>query len=91
MKFETKSVKPTLYQHDVFKNRTRDNARQHSELTDTKSINSVISDFYYDYYNVRFLAKIGVFWRLFPFTLGINLTMPSINLFGNGDTLKNDR
>jgi hypothetical protein len=57
-----------------------------SVLTDTESINSVISDYYYDYYNVRFLAKIGVFWQIFPFTLGINLTMRSINLFGNGDT-----
>ena len=57
-----------------------------SVLTEENKINSVIVDSYYNFYNVRFLGKIGVFWKLFPFSFGINLTTPSINFFGDGDT-----
>ncbi|MGB6650479.1 MAG: hypothetical protein WBG01_18295, partial [Bacteroidota bacterium] len=38
-------------------------------------------------YNVRCLAKLGVFWDLSPFTVGFNVTSPSLSLFGNGNSL----
>lgn len=38
----------------------------------------------YDYYNLRLLWKAGVSIRLGKVMLGISITTPSINLFGNG-------
>jgi len=41
------------------------------------------------YYNVRALFKLGLYWRDKNFTLGLNLTTPSLNLFGSGESYFN--
>lgn len=41
------------------------------------------------YYNVRLLWKLGIYFREKNFTLGINLTTPSLNLFGTGESYLN--
>ena len=53
------------------------------------AINTSQYTYEYKYFNVRLLAKFGMLWQLSPFTLGFNLTTPSINLFGWGKTFLN--
>ncbi len=40
-----------------------------------------------DYWNVRLVFKLGVAWDLSPLTLGVALTAPGIDLFGQGSSL----
>jgi hypothetical protein len=43
-----------------------------------------------DYYNVRALAKIGLYFDLSGTTLGLSVTTPSADLFGSGDVISNE-
>ena len=36
-------------------------------------------------YDVRILSKIGIMYKINNFSLGLNITTPSLKLFGNGD------
>ena len=60
-----------------------------SNLSDQSSIKVNHYAYEYSYYNVRLLWKLGIYWRSERFTLGINATTPSINLFGEGYTYFN--
>ena len=41
-------------------------------------------------YNIKTLTKLGVFLKYSPLKLGFTMSLPSINLFGNGDFYSND-
>lgn len=60
-----------------------------SEQDTSGLINTAFNIYEYKYFNVRLLAKFGMIWQLSPFTVGFNLTTPSINLFGWGKTFVN--
>lgn len=42
-----------------------------------------------DYYNVRYTLKLGVVYQKDDWNLGLTLTTPSLNLFGNGSVASN--
>ncbi len=42
-----------------------------------------------DYYNVRYAAKLGVVYQNDPWSVGLTLTTPSLNLFGQGTVASN--
>lgn len=70
------------------------NEDQRNQITNTNlSNNDLVKIQYnateYKYYNVRILFKVGGYWKLNEFSFGANFTVPSINLFGFGNTYLN--
>jgi hypothetical protein len=58
-------------------------------IDDTGNVKITHSILKNSYYNVRLLWKLGIYFREKNFTLGMNITTPSINLFGSGDSYLN--
>jgi hypothetical protein len=57
-----------------------------SSLDNTSLVGITETNNEYTYWNVRLLAKFGMYWRFTRFTVGFTITTPSINLFGRGST-----
>lgn len=53
-----------------------------------QSLSSTMSNVNYAIYDVRILTKIGLQWRKKYWSTGINLSLPSLKLFGDGNVSK---
>lgn len=64
--------------------RRRNEVTQDSAFADGRVAHSSI-DGGWNFWNLRLLVKVGVFWHGGPWTAGATLTTPSLSLFGYGD------
>ena len=64
--------------------RRRNEVTQDSLFDDGRVAHSSV-DAGWNFWNLRLLMKIGVFWQNGPWTAGMTLTTPSLSLFGYGD------